>query len=272
MTVKAPKALSGRVEDNKVLEKFEINCDMGEGFGKWKMGPDEEIMPYIDRANVACGFHAGDYNIMEENVKMAKKFNVKVGSHPGFPDKIGFGRRAWNVGPEEVYRMIIYQTGALKAFLDIEGMRLSHIKPHGQLYFYIELNEEVMRAALQAAKYFGVPMLGAKNSHYADVAEEMGVHFIQEFYCDVDWSSEGRLVHPSKSTKKLPQDIYDSVYKCGKEDSFTSIEGNEIKLGFKGIPFSLCLHSDMPGALQNIKVAREAINLVNKENGYAIKA
>ena len=93
MTVKAPKALSGRAEDNKVLEKFEINCDMGEGFGKWKMGPDEEIMPYIDRVNVACGFHAGDYNIMEEHVKMAKKFNVTVGSHPGFPDKIGFGRR-----------------------------------------------------------------------------------------------------------------------------------------------------------------------------------
>lgn len=150
-------------------------------------------------------------------------------------------------------------------------MLLSLIKPHGQLYFYNALNEEVMRAIFQASKSFGVPMVGAKNSCYASVAKEMDIPFIQEFYSDIDWSTEGSLVHPSKSRKKSPKEIFHSVHKCAKKARVTSIEDDDVKLGFDGLPFSLCLHSDMPGALENIKLARDAINLVNKEKGYSIK-
>lgn len=266
-----PSKLSSETANKKLLKRFEINCDMGEGFGNWKMGPDDEIMPYIDKANIACGFHAGDYNIMKKTVKLAKKHNVQVGSHPGLPDKIGFGRRAWAIPPEEVFNMILYQTGALKAFLDLEDMPLSYIKPHGQLYFYIEQNEDVMRAALRAAKVFNVPIVGAKNAHYQKIAAEEGVEFIQEFYCDIDWSPEGNLLPPAKSRMKTPQDIYDSIYSCGITDSCLDINDEPIKFGFNGSPFSVCLHSDMPTALQNIVEARKAIDKVNSELGFPLR-
>ncbi|ODV97478.1 hypothetical protein PACTADRAFT_73219 [Pachysolen tannophilus NRRL Y-2460] len=262
----------GQALSNKtLLPRFEINCDMGEGYGRWKMGPDDEIMPYIDSANIACGFHAGDYNIMKKTVKLAKQYNVKVGSHPGLPDKIGFGRRPWEIAPEEIYNLIIYQTGALYGFLKSEGMELSYIKPHGQLYFYIEQNEDVMRAALKAAKTFNVPIVGAKNAHYEQIAKEEGVPFIQEFYCDIDWNSEGNLVLPAKSQMKTPQEIYDSIYKCGTTGSCFDNNGEELNIGFGDAPFSVCLHSDMPTALENVIKAREAIDKVNKQLGFSLK-
>lgn len=268
MTNSPPSKLAGPTENKKLLKRFEINCDMGEGFGNWKMGPDDEIMPYIDKANVTCGFHAGDYNIMRKTVKMAKKYGVQVGSHPGLPDMIGFGRRPWAIPPDEVFNMILYQTGALKAFLDEEGMPLSYIKPHGQLYFYIEQNEDVMRAALRAAKVFNVPIVGAKNAHYQQIAAEEGVDFIQEFYCDIDWNKEGDLIPPARSRMKTPEDIYNSVYMCGTTDTCLDIEDKPVAFGFDGAPFSVCLHSDMPTLLQNIKEARRAIDEVNKKMGY----
>lgn len=270
---KIPQKLAGGATDNSsYLPRFEINCDMGEGYGMWKMGPDDEIMPYIDSANIACGFHAGDYNIMEKTIKLAKKYNTKVGSHPGLPDMLGFGRRPWKISPEEIYRMILYQTGALKAFLDAEGMKLSYIKPHGQLYFYIELDEDVMRAALRAAKKFDVPIVGAKGAHYEKIAKEEGVPFIQEFYCDIDWSPEGNLIPPARSRLKTPKDIYDSIYKCGTTDTCEDINGDDLGMGFVCSPFTVCLHSDMPTALDNIKMARIAIDKVNTEKGYSLRA
>lgn len=262
--------LQGKAESNKRhLPRFEINCDMGEGFGRWTLGPDEAIMPLIDSANIACGFHAGDYNIMEKSVKLAKKFGVRVGSHPGLPDKIGFGRRPWAIPADEVYRMILYQSGALKAFLEAEGMQLSYIKPHGQLYFYIESDEQVMRAALRAAKSLNVPIVGAKNAHYEKIAKEEGVEFIQEFYCDIDWSPEGNLVPPAGSRPKTPDSIYSQIEMAGNMDTCIDSEGNPLPLGFSGAPFSVCLHSDMPTALENVRMARKAIDRINELQGFS---
>jgi len=257
--------LSGSAALNsKLLTKHEINCDMGEGFGRYTIAPDDEIMEFIDRANIACGFHAGDYNIMLKTVQTAKKFGVKCGSHPGLPDKIGFGRRSWNIPPDEIYKLVLYQTGALKAFLDAEGVPLSHVKPHGELYFYIERDEAVMRAALKAIKVFGVPVLGAKNAHYEQVAKEEGVEFIQELYVDVDYDSKGALVPPAKSRPKNPKIIYDAIYTAGTKDIITDQENNTVDLHFENHPISVCLHSDMPGSLDNVKKAREAIDKLNE--------
>lgn len=264
MTEKVESQLIGSADLNsKYMNKYEIVCDMGEGFGKWKLGPDEEIMPLIDVANVACGFHAGDYNIMKNMVKLAKDNNVKVGSHPGLPDKMGFGRRKWDIPPEEIYNLVMYQTGALKAFLDAENMPLNHIKPHGELYFYVERDIEVMKAVLRVAKVFNVPVVGAKNYTYEKIAKEMGVDLIQELYVDTDWSIEGRLVTVQKSRAKNPDIIYDSVIEAGTEDKITSFDGKDVPLNFAQNPFLLCLHSDMPTALGNIKAARKAIDELN---------
>lgn len=264
--------LLGSAEINtKYMDRYEIVCDMGEGFGKWKMGPDADIMPLIDVANVACGFHAGDFNIMRETVQMAKKYGVKVGSHPGLPDMMGFGRRKWDIPAAEIYNMVLYQTGALKAFLDEAEMPLNHIKPHGELYFYVERDETVMRAVLKVAKVFKVPVVGAKNYRYEQIAKEEGVDFIQEFYADIDWNRHGKLIPVSKSRPKNPDIIYDIVTKAGFEDEVNSSDGNDMKLNFGEAPFMLCLHSDMRDALGNIRRGREAINALNLKKGYTIR-
>ncbi len=259
--------LSGNANSNsKYMDKYEIVCDLGEGFGRYTIAPDEEIMKIIDVANIACGFHGGDYNIMRHMVKLAKEFNVKVGSHPGLPDRMGFGRRKWDISPEEVYNMVIYQTGALKAFLEAEGMKLNHIKPHGELYFYVARDKEVMKAVLTAAKKFNVPVVGAKNKDYARMAEKMGVDFIQELYVDIDWTVDGKLVPVGQSRPKNPQIIFDTILQAGKTDKITSLDNKEVSLNFGLNPFLLCLHSDLPDGLENIKAARKAIDILNQGN------
>ena len=133
-----------------------INCDMGESFGLYKMGDDDGIMPHITVANVACGFHASDPVVMHKTVRLAKQHEVKVGAHPSFPDLQGFGRREMRIPRAELSDILIYQIGALRAFLEAEGMPLNHIKPHGVLYGMAARQEEVAHAVCDAADVFGV--------------------------------------------------------------------------------------------------------------------
>lgn len=273
-TVTTPESFKGSAKDNvKFVSRYEINVDMGEGYGPWKMGPDDEIMPYIDRANIACGGHAGDPKIMEDTIRNAKKHNVKCGAHVGLPDKEGFGRRIWMIEPEDIYRMVIYQTGALKGFLDAEGVELTHIKPHGELYFYVERDENVMRAVIRAAKVFGVPVVAAKSFHYEKVAQETNIPFIQEFYPDLNYTPEGTLCRIKAGPKSLktPEILADIVSKAGMADQVVDIEDNTLNIGFGDNPISFCLHSDMPTALENVKAARKAVDELNKVKGFTLK-
>ena len=134
-----------------------LNCDMGEGFGLYVIGDDAGMMPLIDVANVACGFHASDPDHMRKTVRRAKENGVKVGAHPSLPDLQGFGRREMKMSRQEVANLVIYQVGALKGFLDAEGMALNHIKPHGSLYIMASRQEEVAHGICDAAEVFGVP-------------------------------------------------------------------------------------------------------------------
>ena len=134
-----------------------INCDMGEAFGLYRMGDDAGLMPLIDIANVACGFHASDFNHMRSTVRLAKAHGVAVGAHPSLPDLQGFGRREMKIGREELANCLIYQIGALKGFLDAEGMKLNHIKPHGSLYGMAARNEDTAHAICDAADVFKTP-------------------------------------------------------------------------------------------------------------------
>ena len=148
---------------------IDINCDMGEAYSIYTCGDDEAIMPYITSANVACGFHASDPGVMHETVVLAKKHGVKVGAHPSFPDRDGFGRRYMKMDRKELRDAIIYQCGALKGFLEMEGMTLNHLKPHGALYGAAWIDEDVATACAEAAQVFGVPMYGTTGTMHESI-------------------------------------------------------------------------------------------------------
>ena len=183
-----------------------INCDMGESFGIYNAGNDEEIMPLIDVANVACGFHASDPNHMRKTVELAKKYKVKVGAHPSFPDLQGFGRREMKMPKLDLKNMIMYQVGALKAFLDELNMPLNHIKPHGSLYVMASKDEEIARAIADAVKAFDVSIYGMANTAHEKIyKKERKLDFVAEFYADLDYNKDGKLV-----IAKGKQTTYDS--------------------------------------------------------------
>ena len=155
-----------------------INCDMGESFGLYRIGDDKGIMPLISVANVACGFHASDPNHMRATVRLAQSHNVKVGAHPSLPDLQGFGRREMKIDREELANIIIYQVGALKGFLDAEGMPLNHIKPHGSLYGMAARMEHVAHAVCDAADVYKVPLFGMKGTLHEKIYTERGHDFV----------------------------------------------------------------------------------------------
>ena len=171
-----------------------LNCDMGEAFGLYHMGDDEALMPLISIANVACGFHASDYNHMNTTVALAKRHGVRVGAHPSLPDLQGFGRREMAMTRHELANCLIYQIGALKGFLDAHGMTLNHIKPHGSLYGMASRLEHVAHAVCDAADVFRVPLLGMAGTLHETIYRQRGHEFIAEFYADLDYSDEGALV------------------------------------------------------------------------------
>lgn len=265
LDAKIAPQLSGSADDNDFMSKHELNCDMGEAFGPWKMGPDEELMPMIDSANIACGGHAGDPHTMLKTIRLAKKYGVRIGAHPGLPDLLGFGRRRWALLPDDVYTLILYQVGALQGIAQAEGVQVSYIKPHGELYFYIERETEIMEAALKAAKALDLPVMGGKSKRYMETAHKFGVPFIQEAYPDLNYTPYGALVKPPPEPKfkKTPQIIQDFVLRAGEADQAIDTEGDIIELGFNGANITFCLHSDIPGVIDNARAARVALDKLN---------
>ena len=180
-------------EMGPIKHKALLNVDLGEGYGNLKCGPDAELLPFIDIANVACGFHSGDPLIMQETVCQCKVHNVLVGAHPGLPDLQGFGRREMKLSPEELEAITIYQVGALKAFLDKEGVKLNHVKPHGVLYGMMCRDFEVACAVMRGIPT-GVPIFGLAGTNMEKAAKELGVEFWAEMYGDVKYNADGMLV------------------------------------------------------------------------------
>ena len=179
-----------------------INCDMGEAFGLYKMGDDESLMPQIDVANVACGFHGSDFNHMRKTVHLAKQHGVKVGAHPSLPDLQGFGRREMKIDREELTNCLLYQIGALKAFLDAEGVALNHIKPHGALYGMAARMEDIAEAVADAADVYKVPLFGMKGTLHEKVYRRRGHTFVAEYYADLDYNAEGGLDHHARARRQ----------------------------------------------------------------------
>ncbi|KAF9696571.1 hypothetical protein EKO04_005161 [Ascochyta lentis] len=238
---------------------IEINCDMGEGYGRWKMGPDEALMQHIDVANIACGFHAGDPSIMMKTVRLAKQHSVRVGAHPGLPDLAGFGRRRIDIDPEDMFCSILYQVGALVAVLLSEGMKLNHVKPHGELYFYIQRDPAILRAVVSAVRLFEVPIYGLPTRLMTETCRELGVELIPEFFPDIDYDGDGNLVSVTKSTAVDGKLIDRRIRNFALRGEVLTSENSTRSLGFHKRPFSICLHSDLPGALDNVIAAKTAV-------------
>jgi lactam utilization protein B len=225
-------------------------------------------MKYIDAANIACGFHGGDPTIMVNTVRLAKKYGVKTGAHPGLQDLFGFGRRKIEMDPKDMYAQILYQVGALKAILDSEGLELSHIKPHGELFFYMQRDPVIMEAVLKACSVFKVPVYACKNEQEKEMCGKYGLPFQEELYVDIDYTAKGALIPTAQSKTATPQMIYDRITKCAYKDEVEHVDGGVFKVGFNGGAFSICLHSDMPTALDNAKIARKAVDEANGKLGF----
>ncbi len=221
-----------------------INCDMGEGFGLFRCGDDEGLMPFIHLANVACGFHAGDPSVMRRTVRLAKQHGVKVGAHPSFPDLQGFGRREMKMGKDELSACILYQVGALKAFLDAEGMPLNHIKPHGALYGAATRDSSVAEAIAEAAPAFGVPVLGMAGTLHETVYIGEGLTFIPEYYIDLDYTDDGVLIITREHAAKDPTEVARRAVRFVETGLATTVNGHDLPL--RGECF--CVHSDTPNA------------------------
>ncbi len=232
-----------------------INCDMGEGFGLYRLGDDDALMPLITVANVACGFHASDFNHMRRTVQLAKQHGVKVGAHPSLPDLQGFGRREMKISREELANCLIYQVGALCGFLRAEGMELSHIKPHGSLYGMAARMEDIAHAICDVADIYRVPLYGMVGTLHETIYTARGHRFVAEYYADLDYTDAGGLIitreHP-------PVDAAEAAARCVraiKEGLTASVNGVDVRVGSDAI----CIHSDTPNAVEVTRAVRAAV-------------
>jgi len=232
-----------------------VNSDMGEAFGLHSFGNDEALMPLIDVANVACGFHSGEPETMDLTVALARKHGVRVGAHPGLPDLVGFGRREMKVTPAEVESMIRYQVGALVAFLNKYSTPLNHIKPHGSLYGMLARDEDLMLGAVKVAKTYGVPMFGIAGSAHQRVAEREGVEFIGELYVDLNYNAEGGLIISRRPEHTDPAAASARIRRVLDDGKVLAVDGTSLDIEFG----SICVHSDTPNSPEVARAVREIL-------------
>lgn len=250
--------------------RVDLNCDMGESFGAYKLGLDEEVIRYITSANIACGWHAGDPLVMDKTVRMAKEHGVGVGAHPGYPDLLGFGRRNMSCSPEEIRNYVVYQVGALKGFCNVHGVKLRHVKPHGNLYLTAVEDEKTARPIAEAIVSMDpdliyVGLAGSKGELMTRIGKEVGLKVVLEAFPDRAYSPDGTLVSRRLpgAVIKDPQLVAERALKMAKEGKVAAIDGTEIHLSIQ----TLCVHGDTPGAVDLVKRIRE---LMEKE-GIEVK-
>jgi UPF0271 protein len=239
---------------------IDLNSDLGEGFGPWKIGDgvDEQLMPLISSANVATGFHAGDPNIMRRTVESAKTHGVGVGAHPGFRDTVGFGRRHLNASAAELVNEMLYQIGALREFTRLSGIALQHVKPHGALYMHVARDEVLSRALIEALQIIEptLPLYCMAQSGLYRLAREMGYPVVREFYADRDYDQSGSIVFTRQVGRLDPAAVAEKVVRACTHGKVRTVEGGEVQIDFD----SVCIHSDTPGALDLVQATRRALS------------
>ncbi len=249
------------------MYSIDLNSDLGESFGAYKIGRDEDVIPMVSSANVACGFHAGDPTVMAKTALLCKENGIAIGAHPGFNDLVGFGRRNMNVAPSDIKNMIIYQVGALDAFCKATGIKMQHVKPHGALY-----NMAAKDAALAAAICEGIYeynpeliLMGLANSEMINQAKKLGLPYAAEVFADRAYEDDGTLVARTKPGAMIKDEAeaVSRVVGMIKKHSVTSINGNEIEI----CPDSVCVHGDSEKALIFVEKIRDTL----QKEGIAIK-
>jgi len=242
-----------------MVKYVDLNADSGESFGRYKLGNDEELFKYITSANIACGFHAGDPSIMRKTVRLAKDLGVAVGAHPGFPDLMGFGRRALEVTRSDLENYVLYQIGALEAMARAEGVELQHVKVHGALYNMAWTRRDYAEAIVNAIRLFNskLILIVPQGSEMHKVAEEQGIKIAFEFFADRNYRSDGRLVprsHPNALVLNINEAI-ERVIRAIDQGRVRSIEGIDIELSVH----TVCIHGDSPHAIDLAKKLRERL-------------
>lgn len=233
-----------------------INCDMGESFGLYRMGDDEGMMPHISEANVACGFHGSDPNHMRRTVDLAKRHGVGVGAHFSLPDLAGFGRREMAIDREEMANIVLYQIGALKGFLEVAGIRLNHLKPHGALYAMAARQEHIAEAIADIGQHFDVPLFGLANTLHEEIYTARGLDFKAEFFADLDYDDDGQLLVTREHAAVAPQSAAERVRRAVSEGLVRTVGGHDVPVRAE----TICVHSDTPGAVAIARAIAEELN------------
>ena len=242
---------------------IKLNCDLGEGFGIYRIGEDNQIMPYIDMANLACGFHASDPMHMLESVRLAKKHSVEIGAHPSYPDLQGFGRRVMQCTPDEVEAFMLYQIGALDAMCRAEGTKVSYVKPHGALYNEmmrdLSLFETIVKSLAMYEHDLPLVILSLPDTTpYETIAEKYGVSLYYELFADRAYTSEGKLVPRTEDGAVISDEamVLQRVERLLKEGTVESQDGTPLHLKAD----TLCVHSDTQSARDLVVALRSLID------------
>lgn len=229
---------------------MDINCDLGESFGIWKMGNDAAIMPYITSANIACGFHAGDFTTMLDTISLCQKYGVNMGAHPSFPDLQGFGRRKMQMSASEVYALVLYQMGALDALIRVKGGKLHHVKPHGALYNQAAEESEIAEAIASAVKAFDSQLIlyGLSGSKLIDKGKEKGLITRAEVFADRAYTQEGFLADRRLEGAVLTDEIRvkEQIACLVQGLPIHTIDKKTIRLDAE----TICIHGDGSRALE----------------------
>ncbi len=249
----------------------DLNADSGESFGPWRMGQDERLFPHLSSANLACGFHAGDPVTMRRAVGLAKQHGVAVGAHPGFPDRVGFGRRDMAVLPEQLYADVIYQLGALGAFMRLEGLELHHVKAHGALYLKMARDPETALAVAAAVRAYdaSLPLVvlgGPGGAVMAEAVQRAGLYAVLEAFPDRAYLEDGRLAprFMAHSVIHEPELVAERAVQMVKEGRVQALGGGVAEVGAQ----TLCLHGDNPNAPEIASAVRAAL----QEAGVGVRA
>jgi UPF0271 protein len=244
------------------MKTIDLNCDMGESYGTYKIGMDADVFPYITSANIACGWHAGDPLIMNRTVRLAVTHQVGAGAHPGFPDRIGFGRRYMRCTAEEIRDYLVYQIGALQAFCSVNGTRLRHVKPHGALYLAAVEEPLVARAVAEAivsvdSELLFVALAGAKGALMTKMGEELGLKVVYEAFPDRAYTPQGTLAPRSTPGALVtePEAVIERALKMALENRVVALDGTEIELNVQ----TLCVHGDGPTAVDLVRGIRTGL-------------
>ncbi|WP_070000174.1 LamB/YcsF family protein [Cellulosilyticum sp. I15G10I2] len=245
------------------MYKVDLNCDLGESFGNYTIGLDEEVIRYVSSVNIACGWHAGDPLVMDQTIANAKREGVAVGAHPGFLDLMGFGRRNMSISRQEASAYTAYQLGAFWAFTKKHEMTISHVKPHGALYNMAAKDIELARGICEAIYQFDrhIILLGLAGSKMIEAAREIGLKTAEEVFADRAYEEDGSLVARTKPGAVIEDTeiAIERVIKMVKTGKVTAINGKEIDIACH----SICVHGDNKHAVDFVKAIREKLTQEN---------